>query len=323
VTFTKTPKLHVIAKIPLTPIQRSRLVTLGATYFATSDPVTRNDQAEIEARISTAELILISIATPVTASIIARNPQLRFIQTWSTGFDHVDLEAAQAAEIMVCNVRDYSIEAVAEKTIGLMLFAANRLLEANRSVISGKWEFKDFIGRELKGRTLLLVGCGQIGRRVSELASAFDMNVLIARSNTSSAQLDELLPHADFISLHCPYTSNTRHLISDPQFFRMKSGVILINNGRGGVIDEAALHRALDSGQVSYATMDVFESEPPSPDHPLLHHARVFVTPHCTWNTEESIKRLTETAIQNIEAFLRGTPTSQVTCIRKAPAQEL
>lgn len=297
-------KAKIVGKIILNETQRNNLFQLGVKDIALDNPKTRDDDEEIIKRIGKAEAIIINISVNISEHVIQRCPNLRFIQTWSTGMDNIDLKAAAKRNIIVKNVPDFSTESVAEKTIGLMIFIANRLYEANQDARKGNWNYTKFQGIELKNKNLCIIGKGKIGSRVAELATAFGMNIYFANSKTTKSELKSLLCQADFISLHCPYRAETHHLISHDEFNIMKKGVYFINNSRGGVVDEAALIAALNAGIIEAASIDVFEKEPPSLDNDLLNHPKVFVTPHCTWNTKEAVQRLTDVCIQNLADYL-------------------
>ncbi len=299
-------KAKIIGKITLNESQLKILADLGVVDIATDNPKTRNDEKEIIYRIGDADAIIINISINITKEIIAQCPNLKFIQTWSTGIDNIDVKAAEERKIFVKNIPDFSIESVAEKTIGLMIFIANRLQEANLDARSGGWSYTKFQGVELKGKTLCIIGKGKIGARVSELARAFGMNIISANSHTTKNELKTLLSQADFVSVHCPYHEKTHHLISHDEFNAMKECAYLVNNSRGGVIDEAALLEALNSGKVEAASIDVFEKEPPQKDNALLLHPKVFVTPHCTWNTKEAVQRLSDGCIENLSKYLNS-----------------
>lgn len=294
----------VIGKLVLTQEQLSNLSDLGVTDIATDNPKTRDDVNEIVDRIGDAEAIIINISVNISMDVIARCEKLRFIQTWSTGMDNIDLVAANNANIIVKNVPDFSVEAVAEKTIGMMIFIANQMSEAHQDAVAGNWNYTKFQGIELRGKTLVIIGSGKIGKRVAELATAFGMSIRYADSKTSLDELKRLCSVSDFLTIHCPYNKSTHHLMSNDVFSVMKKGVFLINNSRGGVVDEDALLAALDSGIVAYASIDVFEKEPPMQDNKLLHHPRTFVTPHMTWNTKEAMLRLGDVCIENLRQYL-------------------
>lgn len=297
-------KAKIIGKIILNSKQLQQLSELGITDIAIDNPKTRNDDEEIIRRIGNAEAIIINISINISEKIIHACPNLRFIQTWSTGTDNIDIKTAEKRKIIIKNVTDFSIESVAEKTICMMIFIANRLREANDDARLGNWNYTKFQGIELKGKILSIIGKGKIGTRVAELASGFGMKTIFANSKTSKNELHNILSQSDFVTIHCPYNENTHHLISQNEFNKMKKGVFLINNSRGGVVDEIALIEALNSGIVESASIDVFEKEPPSKDDPLLTHPKVFVTPHCTWNTKEAVTRLSDACIENLRQYL-------------------
>lgn len=298
------PLIRIIGKIVINQRQMDLISRMNVDYVADENP-SPNDQNEILSRIGNAQIIINNISTPISADIMRQCPDLKFIQTWSTGVDNIDLEEAKKLGIRVSNVPDFSTEAVAEKTIGLMLLAANQFHNANAHANSGQWNYQKFQGLELKGKTLCIVGYGTIGKRVAELASAFGMTILSIHRTTTEEEFNEALNVSHIVTVHCPLNSSTKHLISTKQFNQMKN-VILINNSRGGIVDEVALIKALDSGQVRFATMDVTEQEPPSLDNPILNHDLIFVTPHIAWNTQESVEKLTDSVLSNIDFYLRN-----------------
>ncbi len=308
----RTKKLSVIGQIPLSSAHLKRLQSLGQTFIADSNPPSKSDTAEILRRIGDSEAILTTIAAPISADIIERAPQLRFIQCWSTGTDHIDLKAAQKAGITVANVPDFSTESVAERTLTLMLIAASPILEANQSARQGRWEFTKFRGRELRGKSLLIIGGGRIGKRVQELARAFGMSTQICSSRTSQDELHGMLSGADFVSLHCPSTQATRKLINATTLSKTRRGAILINTARGDLVDETALLSSLEDGTLAFACLDVLSVEPPTPGSSLLNHPKTFVTPHSAWNTQEALDSLSTSALNNLENYFLGKPVLSV-----------
>lgn len=299
-------QIKIIAKITLSDQQYSRLLELGLhpQDIAVDNPPHRQDVEEIIRRIGNAEAIVINISTVINKEVIERCKTLKFIQTWSTGLDNIDIETAQKAGIIIKNVPDFSIESVAEKTLSLMIFIANQMKEANISALNGEWNYTKFQGVELKGKNLTIVGKGYIGSRVAELARAFGMLVTFIDSKTTKDQMRLAFSNADFITLHCPLNHSTYHLISRDEFNAMKQGVFIVNNSRGGVVDEDAFLKALEFDIVRAASVDVFEIEPPEHDNKLLNHSRVFVTPHIAWNTQEAVQRLSDACIHNLEEYL-------------------
>lgn len=294
----------IIGKIHLSEQQLNTLTNLGVNFIAADNPKSRKDEAEIIQRIGEAEAIVINISIHISKNIIQQCRKLRFIQTWSTGMDNIDINAAQEAGIIVKNVPDFSIDSVAEKTIGMMIFIANKIREANQDVFQGNWNYQKFQGIELKNKTLLLIGPGKIGTRVGELAKAFGMSVIVANSKTNKQSLKSMCSIADFITLHCPLNEKTYHLLSTEEFKVMKKGVYLINAARGGIVDESALLQALNNEIVAYASLDVLEQEPPDLNNLLLSHPKVFITPHILWHTKESVERLTDHCIKNLTEYM-------------------
>ncbi|MFT3741527.1 MAG: NAD(P)-dependent oxidoreductase [Gammaproteobacteria bacterium] len=296
---------RIIGKIHLSQDELDRLLSLGVNYIAKDNP-NPHDEEEIINRVDDSEVIIVNISVKITKTILQKCNNLRFIQTWSTGVDHIDIEEATKKNIIVKNVPDFSVEAVAEKTLAMMIFISNKMREANLDAIQGNWNFLNFQGIELKGKTLVVVGAGRIGNRVAELATAFGMNVMMINSKTSRQSLHEAFSMADFITLHCPLTKETHYLIGETEFKIMKNGVFFINNSRGGVVNEAELLKAINSGIVAYASVDVLEQEPPTTLNPLASHPKIFLTPHTTWNTKESVQRLTTQCIDNLEYYIRN-----------------
>ena len=281
-------KIHVIGKITLTPSQHKRLYDLGVEYFAEFDPVSRTDFDEILKRIGNATIVLDNVSSPLPKQVLEKCSQIKFIQTWSTGTDHIDLAYAKSRGIRVANVSDYSTEAVAEKTIGALLLAANNLIAANKDAMDGHWNYQGFVGAELRGKTLLTVGNGRIAKRISELAKAFGMNVINTNSSTSKTELNQHIAKTNFITINCPLNEHTHHLIGFEQFDLMK-GAVLVNYARGGIVDEKAMLEALNGDRLAFVALDVFEKEPPEENNPFLNHPKAFVTPHCSWNTKERV----------------------------------
>lgn len=199
-------KIRIVTRLEVTEAQKQKLTALGCDYFADDFMHHMFDQAELSRRIGNADIAVVGSLVPITASFMEAHPALRMIQSVSKGLDFVDRAAAVRQGIEVRTAGDYATEAVAERTLALMLLAANRLAEANLHVKAGHWEMMRWQGRELRGRTLLIIGMGDIGMRVAELASAFGMKIESATSSTSSADLHAMLASADFISLHCPLT---------------------------------------------------------------------------------------------------------------------
>jgi D-3-phosphoglycerate dehydrogenase len=258
--------------------------------------------------LADADALIVRSATQVTASLIAAAPKLRVIARAGTGVDNVDVPAASARGILVMNAAGANSISVAELAIGLMLAMARQLPGADASMKQGVWDKKRFMGSELRGKTLGVVGFGRIGREVAARARAFDMQIvaydpfIAARAadavGVPLVALDDLLAKADFISLHVPALPETRHLINADRLARTKKGVRIVNTARGELIDDKALAAAITSGHVAGAALDVFDPEPPT-DWTLSKLPQVIATPHIAASTAEGQELVgNETALQ-------------------------
>ena len=278
--------------------------------------------------------ILITNKTRLNADTLAALPDLRCIGVIATGYDVVDIAAAGKRGIPVMNVVNYGTEAVAQHAFALLLELCRRTALHDAGIRSGRWAagpdwcFWDTPQVELSGKVMGILGFGTIGRRVAELAHAFGMKVIAASARKSAAELsassapvsfpvefvemDELFRASDVLSLHCPLTDQTHHLINEDTLRQCKPGAILINTARGPLVDHVAVAHALDSGQLSYYAADVAEHEPMAADDPLLGAPRCLFTPHIAWAARESRQRLMDMAAENIQAFLRGAPQNVV-----------
>lgn len=273
-----------------------------------------SDPKEFYQHLGEAEALLVRSAAKVTREVIEQAPKLRVIGRAGIGVDNIDLEAATERGILVMNTPGGNAVAVAEHTLALMLALARQIPAADASTKSGKWEKKRFMGTELRGKTLGVIGLGSIGREVVRRARAFEMRVIAtdpyvspqwARDlNVQLVELDQLLAESDYISLHVALTPETRNMISREQFARMKDGVRIINCARGGIIDEEALYEALCSGKVAGAGLDVFAKEPPE-GSPLLTLDNVIATPHIGGSTGEAQEIVGLTIAEQVLEFLR------------------
>ncbi len=258
---------------------------------------TGQDEAELVKTIPGFQAVVVRSATKITRKVIEAAQDLELIIRAGIGLDNIDCEAAKEKGIQVANTPAATSISVAEHTFGLMLAAVRQHGRANLSMKEHKWEKKALSGTELYGKTLGLIGLGRIGREVAKRALAFGMKVIAydiikieADLDVKQVSLAELLAQADIISLHLPLTKDNKHMIGKPEFERMKDGVILVNAARGGIVDEAALLEALNSGKVRAAAIDVFEKEPPV-DFSLIDHPHVIATPHIGAAAEEGQKR--------------------------------
>jgi len=264
------------------------------------------------------EGLVIRSGTKVTADLLEAATSLRVIGRAGIGVDNVDVEAASKRGVIVMNTPGGNNVTTAEHTISMMLALARHIPQANATLREGKWKRNDFVGTEICGKTLGVVGMGNIGSIVAERAKGLSMKVIAydpfvteeaaARASIELVTLDALYARADFISVHTPLTAETRGLIGTRAFGLMKKGARIINCARGGIIDEDALLAALESGQVAGAALDVFDEEPPPPSNPLVMHPRVVATPHLGASTGEAQLNVAIAVAEQIRAFfLDGT----------------
>lgn len=259
--------------------------------------------------LSDAAALICLLVDRVDASVIARAPKLKVIANCAVGYDNIDVAAATAAGIAVTNTPDVLTEATAELAFALMLAAARRLSEGERLIRAHRWvgwRLDQLLGMELAGKQLGIIGMGRIGKALARRAEAFGMRVLGARRGDAS-QLDELFATSDVVSLHCPLTPETRHLVNAARLARMKPTAILVNTARGGCVDEAALIAALHAGQIGGAALDVFASEPEI-DSRFYDCPRLVLSPHigsATTETRTQMARLCANAVIDVLAGRR------------------
>ena len=280
---------------------------------------------ETLARIRGADIIITNKVV-ISAEHIAANPQLKLIALAATGVNNVDVEAAKQNGTAVCNIRAYGNESVAEHAFMMMITLMRNLPAYQRDVAAGLWENSPFfchLGapmRDLNGKTLAIFGRGNIGKTLATYAQAFKMNVVFAEHKNAQSvrdgyvSFDEAIRSADVVSLNCPLTPQTANMIGEAELQQMKPGAILINCGRGGLVDEAALVAALKYGQIGGAGFDVLTQEPPRDGNPLL-KARLpnlIVTPHIAWASQEAANRLFNILLDNINHFVAGNPQNLV-----------
>jgi glyoxylate reductase len=266
---------------------------------------------ELVEHVREAEGLLSLLSDRVDAELIAAAPELRAISNYAVGYDNIDLTAAAARGIPVGHTPDVLTDATADLAFALLLAAARRLPEGIEEVRAGEsltWEPAHNLGTDVHGATLGIVGFGRIGQAVARRATGFDMTVLHTDSRSRPEELADLLERSDFVSLHCPLTPETHHLIDAEALGRMKPTGILINTARGGVIDQEALRRALHDGVIAGAGLDVTEPEPLSPDDPLLTAPHLIVLPHIGSATHHARERMADLAVENLLAALAGEP---------------
>lgn len=266
--------------------------------------------------------IVITNKVVISAQAFAENPQLKLVAVTATGVNNVDVEAAKQNGTAVCNIRAYGNESVAEHAFMMMITLMRNLPAYQRDVAAGLWENSPFfchLGapmRDLNSKTLAIFGRGNIGKTLATYAQAFKMNVVFAEHKNAQSvrdgyvSFDEAIRSADVVSLNCPLTPQTANMIGEAELQQMKPGAILINCGRGGLVDEAALVAALKYGQIGGAGFDVLTQEPPRDGNPLL-KARLpnlIVTPHIAWASQEAANRLFDILLDNINRFVAGNP---------------
>ncbi|MDQ3621331.1 MAG: D-2-hydroxyacid dehydrogenase [Verrucomicrobiota bacterium] len=281
------------------------------------------DSAVLE-RGGDAEVILTN-KTPLGAETLALLPRLRYIGVLATGYNMVDVAAARAREIPVCNVPEYSTANVAQAVFALLLELAHRTGHHAQSVRDGKWSacpdfcYWDFPLLELQGLTMGVVGYGRIGAAVGRIARAFGMDVLAFRRHppdpveeVSFVDLDALFRESDVISLHCPLTAGNQGMIDARRLAEMKRSALLINTSRGGLVNETDLAAALNADRLAGAGLDVLSVEPPPATNPLLTARNCIITPHIAWATRNARQRLLRAAVENIQAWKAGRPQNVV-----------
>ena len=275
-------------------------------------------------RVADAEVIITNKVV-INAETIRQCPQLKLILISATGTNNVDLAEARARGIVVCNCQAYGTSAVAQHTLMLMLNLATSFLSYQRAIQQGEWQkstqfcLLDAPIVELAGKTLGIVGYGELGQAVARLAEAFGMQIRIAAlpgrpADESRIPFAALLPQVDFLSLHCPLTEDTHHLISHAELDAMKPSAFLLNCARGGIVDEQALAQALREGKIAGAATDVLSVEPPKEGNVLLDASipNLIVTPHNAWGSVDARQRIVDQLLENVEAFKQGQPIRQV-----------
>lgn len=284
----------------------------------------RTPAEETAARIGDAEAVFTNKVL-ITRQVMEACPNLKLISVLATGYNVVDLAAAKDHGITVCNVPAYSTRDVAQLTFALLLEVCHHVGHHTEAVRAGRWSssadfcFWDYAPMALYGKTMGLVGFGQIGRAVAKLACAFGMEVLVyARSPREMPEgcrqcgLEELLAASDVVSLHCPLNDESRELIREETLEKMKDGTILLNTGRGPLLNERDVADALEKGKLSACGVDVASVEPMTADNPLRTAKNCFITPHIAWATGDARKRLLAVSAENLRAWAAGTPQNVV-----------
>ncbi len=316
---------------------KERLKGHDITFFKES--LTKNHVP----RISQHDIIAVFIYSQVGKDVLSKLPNLKLVTTMSTGFDHIDTKECKKRKITACNVPTYGANTVAEHTFGLILTITRKIGEAVERTKEGDFTLGGLRGYDLKGKTIGVVGCGNIGKHVVRIAKGFEMNVLVSdvykkpnlakRMGFKYASFKNLLKESDIISLNAPYNKATHHMINSKTIKLVKKGAVLINTARGGLVDTGALLKALDNGIISAAGLDVLEEEcfikeekqllhakfaktcdlrTALQNHILLKRKNVYITPHNAFNSREALYRILDTTLDNITAFLRKKPINTV-----------
>lgn len=281
------------------------------------------DTNQVAQRVKDADMIICN-KTLLNRDNLKEAKNLKYIGLFATGFNNIDLEYTNEAGITVCNAPGYSTEAVAQHTFAFILSILNRVGEYNETVKQGDWiksrtfSYFPLPLSELSQKTIGIVGYGSIGKRVGDIAKAFNMNVLVHNRSkvkdetVSQVTFDELLQKSDIVTLHCPLNKDSENIMNGEAFSKMKDGAVFVNTARGGMVDELALRRALESGKLLGAGVDVLRKEPMDKDCPLFNAPNCYITPHIAWAGVETRTRLLKLVTDNIQAFLDGNAQNTV-----------
>lgn len=286
------------------------------------------EQHQIQERLKGAQAVFVN-KLQVDQTFIEENPSIEYIGELATGFDNIDLGACQRAGITVTNIPTYGSQGVAQFAFALILSLYSKVDYHADLVQKGEWSRRgsftlhDQPVYELYGKMIGIVGYGAIGRALEKIAHGFGMQIIIYDHNSARKEaelgrfvsLEELIRESDIVSLHVPLTADTRSMIGKRELEAMKESAVLINVSRGGIVDEAALKKALDQGEIARAGLDVVEEEPIPDDHPLLTTDRCIITPHMAWLAKESRQRLLDMAVENFKTYLDGRPQNQLTAL--------
>ena len=327
------PRIVVLDGHTLTPLSVGDVSTEEPTWdelgrLGKLEVFPRTPPEAVRERAQGAAIVLTNKAV-LSAQTIAALPELQFISVLATGTNVVDLDAARAAGVIVSNVPGYSTESVVQHVFALLFELSVHLSAHDTAVHRGDWlsspDFSFTVAptTELSGKVLGIVGLGSIGRRVAEVGHALGMRVVAAYQRSTQTidlgslpvtwlRVDEVFAQADVITLHCPLTDATHHLVNGDRLELVKPSALLINTGRGPLVDEAALAAALGSGRLAGAGLDVLSAEPPAPDNPLLTAPRCLITPHIAWATKEARHRLMQATLANVAGFFAGSPVNVV-----------
>lgn len=298
---------------------RKRLETLGDLKVFDSIP---SSLEELISRVKDAAIVVLGGRYGFPKDAFNASPNLKMISICQTGYNIIDIEAANEKSVIVSNVPGYATYSVAELVFALALNLMRKVRVADSKLREGSFDWRDNIGNQLMGKTIGVIGTGSIGTRVIRIAQCFDMNVLSFTGHPSEEQarklgvrfvdLDTLLAESDIVTLHVPLNPSTEKMIGEKELAKMKKSAILINTARGKVVDEAALIKALQKKQIRGAGLDVFEKEPLPADHPLTKLENVVLTPHIGFVTQEALEKAISVCVANIEKYINGEPQNVV-----------
>ncbi|ADE36806.1 2-hydroxyacid dehydrogenase [Methanohalophilus mahii] len=311
-------KIVVADPIYLPEEYRKKLEVIGQLRIFDTMPSSLDEFIE---RIKDADIILIGrYGFSNEAFLHAKN--LKMISVWQTGYDHIDLDSATENKVIVSNVSGYAFDSVAEMVFAFALNLFRRVHIADSKIRKGMFDWRDYVGNQLMGKTIGVIGTGNIGIRVIQIAHGFNMNVISTtahpnpqkelRLGVKLVDLDTLLSESDIVTLHVPLTPDTEKMIGEAELAKMKSSSILINTSRGKVVDEAALIKTLQERKIRGSGLDVFENEPLPEDSALMELDNVVLTPHIAFLSEESLEECTYICIENVEKFVEGEPQNIV-----------
>jgi len=306
------------------PIHEDGIGILKRKCYVVSLP-SGSDEGVLLSKADTTDAVVSRGFIRITRDFMQAARRLKVVAVHGAGFDHVDLEAARDHGVVVFNTPNALTDAVAELTVALIFALLRRIVTADRAVRAGEWsrKFSDLVGLELTGKTVGIVGLGRIGEAVARRMRCFNVNIIYSdvlekrqlhdELNVKRVAFDELLSTSDIVTFHTPLTPETLNMVSDVEFGLMKKGIYLVNMARGKIIEEKALERALRSGKVAGAALDVFEEEPPRLDNPLLRFENVILTPHIGASTQEAMRRMSVQCAEGVLKVFRGeTPPDVV-----------
>jgi D-3-phosphoglycerate dehydrogenase len=311
-------KIVVSDPIFLTEEYRKKLDALGDLKIFESTP---SSIEEFISRVRDADIVLVG-RYGFSGKAFNASQNLQMLSVWQTGYDHIDLKAATEKGVIVSNVPDYAFDSVAEMVFALALNLLRKVHVADIKLREGNFDWRHYVGSQIMGKTMGVIGTGSIGSRVIQIAHGFNMNVISVTGHPSEEKarslgvkfvdLDTLLAESDIVTLHVPLTPSTEKMIGAKELAKMKKSAILINTARGKVVDEAALIEAFKEKKIRGAGLDVFEKEPLPVNDPLKTLENVVLTPHIAFLTEESLEECTYVCVQNVERFIEGKPQNIV-----------